>query len=168
MPQIPTMANLLKTFPGSGNEAAAVAVLVGGQVKEHFEDEKFSAYKNTCAIRVSRALNYGGDPVPKGGGGLSNPYMDNKKIRTDKGGDGNYYIYSVYDLCAYLTGRYGHPKRFKNTLTQSELAAKNVKGIIVFAFVHADIWNGTTCAYHNEEFGQAKVQEILIYPASGE
>lgn len=167
MPQIPSLANLLKDYPGADRDGAAVAVLIGGSVQKHFEDKNFKAYKDTCAIRVSRALNQGGDPIPQGGGKLSNPYMDHKKIRTDKGGDGRFYIYSVYDLRAYLTGRYGQPKRYKKTITQSELAAQNVKGIIVFAFWHADIWDGTSCAYHNGGFGQAKVQEILVYPSTG-
>lgn len=165
MPQIPPLSYLLNNFPGPDRDGAAVAVLIGGSVQEHFEDENFPAYKNTCAIRVSRALNYGGDPIPKGVGGLSNPYMPGKKIRTDKGGDGYFYIYSVYDLRAYLTGRYGRSRRYKKSITQSELAGENVYGIIVFAFWHADIWDGTTCAYHNQGFGEAKVQEILVYPA---
>jgi hypothetical protein len=160
MPQVPPLAKLLANFPGRGNEPAAVAVLVGGSVQKNFEDKSFTDYKNTCAIRVSRALNYGGDPIPKGGGGL--------KVRTDVGGDGRFYIYSVYDLRTYLTGRYGHPKQFKSTITQDELANENVKGIILFAFPHSDIWDGSSCAYHNEEFGKAKVQEILVYPASGD
>jgi hypothetical protein len=167
MPQIPTLESLLKDYPGKGNDGAAVAVLVGGSVQTHFEDANFPAYKDTCAIRVSRALNTGGDPIPKGGNGLPNPYMTPKKIRTDKGGDEKFYIYSVYDLRAYLDGRYGNAKKYKKTITQADLAKENVKGIIVFAYWHADIWDGTTCRYHNNGFGQSKVQEILVYPASG-
>jgi hypothetical protein len=167
MPQIPSLSSLRANFPGDGNSAAAVAVLVGGSVQTHFENPNFKAYKDTCAIRVSRALNHGGDPIPQGGGGLSNPYMADKKIRTDKGGDGRFYIYSVYDLRAYLTGRYGQPKKYKKSITQTELAGENVKGVIVFAFWHADIWDGTTCLNHNGGFGQAKVQEILVYPSAG-
>ncbi len=166
MPQIPAITQLIDNFPDGKRDGAAVAVLIGGSVQEHFEDEKFKAYKDTCAIRVSRALNVGGDPIPKGGGKLANPYMADKKIRTDKGGDGKFYIYSVYDLRAYLSGRYGQPKKYKRSITQEELAKENVKGIIVFAFWHADIWNGTSCVYHNNGFGQPKVQEILVYPSS--
>lgn len=166
MPSIPKLETLLAHFPGEGNEAAAVAVLIGGSVQKNFEDPKFTAYKDTCAIRVSHALNLGGDPIAKGGGGLPNPYMDNKKIRTDVGGNGKFYIYSVYDFNAYLSGRYGKPKKYKKTITQEQLAAENVKGIIVFAFWHTDIWDGTTCRNHNGGFGQSKVQEILLYPSS--
>ncbi|MFO0956490.1 MAG: hypothetical protein U0800_03375 [Isosphaeraceae bacterium] len=98
MPKVPSLQKLLENYPDGKLDGAAVAVLVGGVVRKNFEDEKFTAYKNTCAIRVSRALNYGGKPIAWAGGGLANPYMDDKKIRTHAGDDKKAYIYGVYDL----------------------------------------------------------------------
>lgn len=166
MAKVPSLAKLLENYPDGKLDGAAVAVLIGGSVRKNFEDKSFTAYKDTCAIRVSRALNYGGQPIPRAGGGLPNPYMSPKKIRTDVGGDKKFYVYSVYDLRAYLTGKYGHPKKFGAATTQEELAKKGLQGIIVFAYYHADIWKGDTCAYHNGGFGEPKVQEILVYPSS--
>lgn len=165
MAKVPSLSKLLDNYPDGKLDGAAVAVLIGGSVRKHFEDPKFAAYKNTCAIRVSRALNYAGQPIPWAGGGLPNPYMADKKIRTDGGGDKRHYIYSVYDLRAYLTGKYGQPRKFSAAITQQELAKKGLQGIIVFAFYHADVWKGDTCAYHNGGFGEPKVQEVLVYPS---
>jgi hypothetical protein len=166
MPHIPSLAKLQGAYPGSDYSAESVAHLIGGTVESNFSDPKYTAYKNTCAIRVSRALNYGGDPIPYGGGGVPNPHMADKKVRTDKGGDGNWYIYSVYDMRAYLSGRYKHPKRFAGTATREQLA--DVKGIIAFGFWHVDIWDGTTCTYHNEGFGNAAVmkENIVVWGTS--
>jgi hypothetical protein len=165
MPSIPSVKNLLRYFPNAEINGDAVAVLVGGAVQRNFEDKSFEGYKDTCAIRVSRALNFGGDPIPTRGGGVANPYIKAGKVRTDRGGDGYSYIFSVYDLRAYLSTRYGQPRRYKKTVTQHDLAAENTAGIIIFAFWHADIWDGSTCAYHNRGFGESKVQEIVVFPA---
>jgi Type VI secretion system (T6SS), amidase effector protein 4 len=163
MPQIPSVATLVKNYPTGSADAAAK--LVGGTVEANYSNPKYKAYKNTCAIRVSRALNYAGDPIPAAGGGISNPFMKDKKIRTDKGGDGKRYIYSTYDIRAYLTGRYGQPKRFPGTATKADLAG--VKGIIAFGFFHIDVWDGSKCAGHDEGFGNAAVvsREILVWQA---
>ena len=165
MPQVPAFAILKEKFPNQG-DVGAIADLVGGMVQKNLKDEKYTDYKNTCAIRVSHALNLGGDPIDKGGGKLTNKYAKDKKIRTDDGTKGHY-IYSVYDLEQYLTGRFGAPKPFDKSTTQAQLAKANIKGIILFAYWHADLWDGTTCLYHNAGFGQSKVQQILIYPSAG-
>jgi hypothetical protein len=164
MPHIPSLTKLLANYPGAVYTSGdSVAELIGGTVKANFTNPQYAAYKNTCAIRVSRALNYGGDPIPFAGAGLPNPHMADRKIRTDKGGDGQWYIYSVYDMRAYLSGRYGHPKRFAGTAKKSDLAG--IKGIIAFAAWHVDIWDGTTCGYHNDGFGNAAVgkQDIVVW-----
>jgi hypothetical protein len=165
MPAIPGIQDLLRNFPNAELSGEAVAVLIGGRVQRNLQASNFDAYKDTCAIRVSRALNYGGDPIPRGGAGVHNPYMPDKKVRTDRGGDGYSYIYSVYDLRAYLTARYGQPRKYRKSITQAELVAERTSGIIIFAFWHADLWNGKTCAYHNRGFGEPKVEEIVIFGA---
>lgn len=163
MPQIPPLAELEKHYPGpGGGSAESVVALVGGTVKKNFDES--AAYRDTCCVRVSRSLNYGGDPIPAAGGGIANPYMDHKRVRTYKGGDGKWYICSCYDIRAYLVGRYGHAKkanRFPGTASMEDLAG--VTGIIAFGFWHIDIWNGTSCVGHNRGFSNAKVREILVW-----
>jgi hypothetical protein len=163
MAKLPALGDLIASYPAGTPES--VATLIGGTVKSNYFDPKYTAYKDTCAIRVSRALNYAGDPIPAAGGGLSNPYMDDKKIRTDKGADGKWYIYSTYDLRAYFLGRYGKPtKVFPGTATKADLA--KTTGLVAFGFWHFDIWDGTKCAGHDGGFGNAKVKEILVWETS--
>ena len=88
--------------------------------------------------------------------------MADHKIRTDRGGDHKWYIYSTYDIRAYFIGKYGAPKRFKGTATKADLA--NVKGIVAFGFYHVDVWDGNKCAGHGGGFDNSQVQEILVWP----
>jgi hypothetical protein len=155
---LPGLASLVAVYPnGSADD---VANLVGGTVKSNFFDAAYTAYKDTCAIRISRALNSAGAPIPAGGGGLNNPYMEKRKIRTDQGGDSKWYIYSTYDMRAYLDGKYGGHKTFPATTGPSDLAA--LKGIIGFGFYHLDLWDGTKCVHH-AYFGHAKATEIILW-----
>lgn len=163
MPHIPSLFNLIAQYPTGA--ADGVVEAIGGTVETNYSNPAFKEYKNTCAIRVSRALNYAGDPIPAAGGGISNPYMTHHRIRADKGGDGKWYIYSTYDIRAYLTGRYMQPKRFPGTATKADL--EKIKGIMAFGFYHIDVWDGSFCAGHDGGFGNAAVvkQEILVWPA---
>lgn len=164
MPHIPPLAELTKNYPGpNGGSPESVVALIGGVVEKNFNDPNYPAYKDTCCIRVSRSLNYGGDPIPVAGGGIANPYMDHKRIRTDKGGDAKWYIYSCYDMRAYLVGRFGTPKSFAGTAAMTDLA--DITGIIAFGFWHVDVWNGSSCVGHNRGFNNPKVKEILVWKA---
>src|SRR3954470_11151678 len=78
---IPSLANLIANHPTGTQES--VAALIGGTVKANISNPAYTSYKNTCAIRISRALNYAGDPIPASAGGITNPYMADHKIRYD-------------------------------------------------------------------------------------
>lgn len=160
MPSIPYVELLLMEYPHG--QAADVGVVVGGTVQKNLENPKYTAYKDTCAIRVSRTLNYGGDPIPWAGGGLDNPFRPGTKVRTDKGGDGKFYIYSTLDMRAYLNTRYGKPKKFPPTATAADL--KGLKGIIAFGFLHIDIWDGDKAA-RASYFGDPRISKdnILLW-----
>jgi len=139
-----------------------IAKLVGGDVGKNLSDTKYVDYKDTCAIRISRALNYGGAPIAFHGGGLANPFGGNGKIRTDKGGDGKWYIYSTYDMRAYLNAKFGKGKSFDGGTRPADLS--KYKGIIAFGFYHLDLWTGTA-AVHKEYFGNPKAKELIIWSA---
>ena len=98
---------------------------------------------NTCAIRLSRALNYSGLPVPGSFAGLL----------TVKGGDGLYYALRVAEMRKWLqspavlgTSEFDHRKKRGEAFDKATLAA--FKGIIAFdirfsdATGHVDIWDG--------------------------
>ena len=155
---LPPLDDMWPNYPtGAPGE---VATLVGGTVGDNIAKYHWE----TCCIRLSRALTLAGQPI-EGFAGMANPYMDgtNPKVRASKGGDGKWYIYSCYDLRVYLRNRFGSPKRF-GSFEKSDLS--NVQGVIMFAFRHVDLWNGSEVRY-NTDFtdGKKTVQEIVVWPA---
>ena len=141
-------------------EPADVAVLVGGTIGDNITTNHWE----TCCIRLSRSLNYAGSPV-HGFAGLANPYMSgtNPKVRAKQGADKRWYIYSCYDLRVYLKHRFGRARQF-GAFDASKLSG--VKGVIMFAFRHVDLWNGSEVRY-NTDFtdGTKTVSEILVWEA---
>lgn len=154
--KLPPLDDMWPYYPNG--TPAEVAALVGGTLGDNIRKYKWE----TCCIRLSRALNFGGRPV-EGFAGMANPYMDgpNPKVRAAKGGDNNWYIYSCYDLRVYLETRFGRAKKF-GSYEKSNLS--DVRGVIAFAFRHVDLWNGSEVRY-NTDFtdGTKKVQEILVW-----
>ena|SRR2546421_10220382 len=163
---LPDFSKLVSAYPQgpatSPFTVSDIATLIAGDVGKNLNDTKYVDYKDTCAIRISRALNYAGAPIAFQGGGLPNPFGGNGKIRTDKGGDGKWYIYSTYDMRAYLNAKFGKGKSFAGSTPKSDLS--KFKGIIAFGFYHLDLWNGTA-AVHNEYFGHPKAKELIIWSA---
>ena len=97
---------------------------------------------NTCAIRLSRALNYNATPVPGNFAGLA----------TVKGGDGKRYAFRVREMDAWLRFALGKPdiettKQAGAAFDKASLGA--LRGIIGFdirfsdATGHLDLWDGT-------------------------
>lgn len=95
---------------------------------------------NTCAIRVSRVLNYSGHQVPF------------QKGETISGDDKKWYFYRIRNLRPFIEAQYGAPDvSFRSPFDMSELAKH--KGIIQFdetnfsdATGHFTLWNGSSCA----------------------
>jgi len=82
-------------------------------------------------------------------------------VRTDKVGNGKYYIYSTLDMRAYLNTRYGKSERF----TQDDKPKEKLqgrKGIIAFGWIHIDLWDGADCARHCY-FDDKRVTEIIFW-----
>ena len=156
---LPPLSDMWPYYPTG--TPAEVATEIGGTVGGNITKYGWE----TCCIRLSRALNLGGRPV-EGFAGMANPYMDGAKpkVRATKGGDNKWYIYSCYDLRVYLQNRFGRAKKF-GSYEGSDLSG--VKGIIMFAFRHVDLWNGSVVRY-NTDFtdGTKTVQEILIWESS--
>ena len=132
-----------------------VADLVGGAIADHIRKDDW----DTCCIRVSRSLNYSGVPV-EGFAAIANPGLGpSAKVRAKKGGDNKWYIYSTYDFRAYLTTRYGHPKQFRGDADKS---AVTIPGIIMYGYVHVDLWDGSTFR-HLAFFGDTRIAHEGIY-----
>jgi hypothetical protein len=132
---LPSITALFPQLPI--NPRAEIAVLIGGEIGKSITAGTW----DTCCIRLSRALNYAGAPVD-GWQGMANPYLGaDAKVRAQRGADQKWYIYSTYDLRAYLTNRYGTPQVFPGNATEETV--KGVAGIIMFGWFHVDLWDGT-------------------------
>jgi hypothetical protein len=137
---------------------AEVATLVGGDCGDNITKYNW----DTCCIRLSRSLNYSGTPVT-GFSGIANPGLGpTAKVRASKGADNNWYIYSCYDLRAYLEARFGYAKKFSGGFADVDLSG--VTGVILFGMRHSDLWDGSEVRY-NTDFtdGTKTVSEIRVW-----
>ena len=159
MKKLPSWAELQKNFPNK--DAKDVFTEIGGKVKLNYD---IGVFKNACATRVSKALNYslGNHEIPffktKGSDG-------NDIVQVSSGGKKLWYIYRVKALIEYLTKNYGAPKvidagKYKQTL-------KGKSGIIIFeikgwsdATGHADLWDGGKVV--RDDYGD-KAYNILFW-----
>jgi hypothetical protein len=154
---VPELSKMWEHYPNT-RAKEQVAKLVGGTIGSYITKYDW----DTCCVRVSRALNYGGAPV-QGLASIPNPYMDPPKVRAATGEDKKLYIYSVYDLRAYLKARFGTPKSFSKSISKEDLGKKGVTGLIMFFPPHADLWDGSDVRYNDDLFGDKRVQEVLIW-----
>lgn len=150
---LPDFDVLWLSYPNG--EVPDVANLIGGKVASNIKNPDMPNYKDTCAIRVSRALNYSGQPVQQHVGGA----------RTNSGSDAKWYVYGVGDLHRYLVAYYGEPDVIKESadlggVTAADLA--NEHGIIEFENYHMDLWNGSSCK-HQSYFGA--VTKVFLWRA---
>ena len=105
---------------------------IGGKVKQNIDGGFF---ENTCAIRMSYALNNAGLEITNSGG-----------LSVSSGSDGKWYIYRVKDLKRFIESNFSEKETVKKT---KDLKGK--KGIIIFedcgfsdATGHADLFNGNS------------------------
>jgi hypothetical protein len=125
---LPAFSSLWAKYPNG--ESGTVKRLIGGNVNLPW-------VTNTCVIRISRALNYAGSPIPGNIPSLS----------TIKGGDGKRYAYRVREFHNFMISRVRAPDFTDNVAGH--------KGIIMFkvscwadATGHFDLWDGSQCAHH--------------------
>jgi hypothetical protein len=158
-----TMAARLKNFdqmwdayPSPGRPDDEAKHTVGGQATSDLVD-------NTCVLRLSRAFNYSGNPIPR---------RSTDEILTIKGGDGKNYALRVRELTRYMKRKYGKPDVVQTYPPPGGGAVpasfKGQQGVIIFdvkgwndATGHADLWNGTTCR-HNCYFNKASTVMLWL------
>lgn len=124
-------------------------------------------YENTCAMRISKALNYcPGHEVPRRNGLVTIPGTDRKR-----------YAIRVRELKAFMLARYGAP-RIINASQMGVIdnsSIQGLQGIIAFdvsgwsdASGHFTLWDGTQLAYaggHDyfnlyQQFGNGKILRV--------
>ena len=136
MPTLQSYSTLWWNYPDYffHPDSAQVKKSIGGNVDA-------SWITNTCAIRLSRALNYSGVPVPRRFVGL----------KTVRGGDGKRYAFRVREMRTWLQHALGKPtfdhrKTRGAPFDKTQLAS--MTGIIGFdiafsdATGHLDLWGG--------------------------
>ena len=149
----PLWVSFFQAYPDyESSDSAAVKKKIGGAVDADW-------VTNTCAVRMSRGLNYSNLPVPANFGGL----------HTVKGGDGKHYAFRVRELRLWLptATALGMPdvdikKKQGDDFDKKKL--KDTKGIIAFdihfsdATGHFDRWDGTQFSHESgrsTDFGDA-------------
>ena len=132
----PSSSSLQANYPGDNYTSTQVYKLVGGNIYQRYQDDPV-AYANSCALRLSYALNKAGAPIPKLSG-------------TAKGGDGMNYFFRVKDLGNYMNATYGAP----DINGKSRSLYSGEQGIIEFnvsgwsdATGHFTIWVGNSVGH---------------------
>ena len=160
---LPKKSAMWDKYPDSLKET--VANQVGGSILQDFNSDP--GY-NTCCIRTSLALNYGGAPISKSVcDHLKNKYVP-PKVRAGKGNDNMWYIASVYDMRVYLEATFGQPKKFKRMSKEDLAALKTGAGILMFFAPHCDLWDGSQLRYNDEEWTNLRVEQLLLWPCAPE
>jgi hypothetical protein len=145
--KLPPYSSLKKSFPAV--EAAQVKALIGGNVDADY-------ITNCCTIRISRALNGAGAPIPKNYPGMT----------TVSGADGKRYAIRVKEFRIYLRTTYGAPTLSARGGAVAD-SFRGKQGIIIFdvriwsdSSGHVDLWDGSTCAFHGY---WAEAAEVMLW-----
>jgi hypothetical protein len=135
--EVPRFAELARSYPNGSDQR--IKRRIGGKVDAAWVD-------HTCAVRLSRALNYAGVPVPRGFAGM----------KVISGADGKYYAYQVRGMRPWLESVFGPPQiRARRPADRRRFLGK--KGVIAFvipfsdASGHVDLWDGSTYTYEHGE-----------------
>ena len=140
---LPSYETLWDVYPDYMNypDPQVVKELIGGNVNATW-------ITNTCAIRMSRAFNYSGHPVPEGYPGL----------KTVRGGDDMRYAFRVREMRKWLDASLVKPafdiKKPAGTHFNKATIA-NIIGVIAFdiafsdATGHLDLWDGSIISSEN-------------------
>lgn len=130
---IPRFADLAGSYPNGSDER--IKRLIGGKVNAAWVD-------HTCAVRLSRAFNYAGLPVPSDFAGM----------KVISGGDGKNYAFQVRGMRPWLESVFGPPQiRVKRPGDRRRFLGR--KGVIAFvipfsdASGHVDLWDGSKYTY---------------------
>ena len=127
-----------------GKPAGEVYQTVGGNAYELYKENP-TGYANACALRLSRAFNYGGLTITSSATGY--------KV---KGGDGKSYLLRVKDMIAFVKANFGAPDKKvvpKGLDKTHDFIGK--RGVLIFtvsgwgdASGHVTLWNGGDCGDH--------------------
>ena len=158
MATLPSFDTLRTNYPDEQNPDI-VKSKIGGKVDAAW-------ITNTCAIRMSRALNYSGIPIPSKFDALS----------VLSGADGKWYAFRMRELKRWIELTFGEPNIVKNKPADGHIdraSFASIRGIVAFdiqfddATGHLDLWDGTRYIHesvdHRDYFALAS-QVVLWIP----
>ncbi|MDM7923801.1 MAG: type VI secretion system amidase effector protein Tae4 [Pyrinomonadaceae bacterium] len=141
--KLPDFSDMEANYP-TGHDPEQVKADIGGSVDQ-------AHYKNTCIIRVSKALNYAKHPIPP----------DSGWFRTKRGADKKWYGLRVREFWTYMEKTYGKPTVFEKRDSSGRIPPWRFvgkSGIIGFrvkgwndASGHFTLWNGFNLLYGGED-----------------
>jgi hypothetical protein len=155
--ELPAFDDMWKGYPtGQPND---VATEIGDNVEKNVVGG--GANWSTCTLRLSRAFNVAGDPIPRHHILKKSP--DKRKMATLSGKEKDWYAYRVDDIQYYIEEIYGSADGTVQipgsggTDAVKLLPAKKV--LMVFRFYdashspakwasHADLWDGANMRYN--------------------
>lgn len=159
MPTLRNFEEMWLAYPNPGQSSSAAKATIGGRVDADW-------IKNTCVVRVSRALNYSDQPIPQ---------SSNDEIVTVTGADNLNYALRVREFSKYMDRVYG-PATLHHEYEGGQGGAVppsfvGREGIIMFdvdgwsdATGHFDLWNGGRCR-HAAYFNRAS--SVSLWEADG-
>ena len=148
---LPSFAMLISNYPHEGGPEVP-KTLIGGEVN-------VAMVTDTCAVRMSRALNYSGFPIPARG---------HSKMYVLQGADKMWYALRVAELKAWLQTQLGPPQVAPRRGKKIDMADyTGTKGILALkihyaarpgettaAAGHIDLWDGNQFAGEFSQQGQ--------------
>ena len=139
----PSWNDMFKFYPNSQIKTIDLYESIGGGLPQYYKNDPIS-WENSCAIRMSKALNYSGVSLPNA------PSRGGTIIGKDKY---KYWI-SVEDLKKYLYELFNKPDIEEKAGPNAVDKFNNKKGIIVFevsgwgnASGHFTLWDGKHLIY---------------------
>lgn len=114
---------------------------IGGTLTKNIHEPGFGPNGNTCAVRISRALNYGALPI-------SRKLVRSLEVSTMTGADKHLYMFRVRDMKKYLRNVLGVTP--KSVSKDFGTAFGGERGIVAYdvegwsdASGHVALWDGT-------------------------
>lgn len=160
--RLPPFDTLVRQYPGMMS-VSELKIMIGGGANDldapPAQQWLGGANGDTCTLRMSRTLNYSGEPVPSDFPGLA----------TVHGSDHLNYAFRVQELHRWLPTRFGPPDIIVRGAPVARDKFLGKKGLIVFditfgvnadgvtrALGHADLWDGKT--FYDEILGTSSPQ----------
>lgn len=139
----PSFKRMWEQFPDHDKYPTLTSLhtFIGGQLARNIEEPGFGPNGNTCAVRMSRALNYGGLPI-------SGKLLSHLKLSSMAGADHKHYLFRVREMKVFIANALGVTPVHATKDFQHAFAGK--RGIVAFAVSgwsdasgHVALWDGS-------------------------